>query len=362
MSRMRKTKGLHVIVDLFGCDPYQANSIKFWEDTLTYAAHSANMEILHQHFYQFKPHGVTGFLMLSTSHISVHTWPEYGYVACDVFSCSDDTNTLKAVDALTKAVESFRKNIQKIKRGYTIMEYLESPVYRTGKIVRTRVIKKLAERVSSFQKIVVADLKKFGKSLIIDGLVQTSEFDHDIYDKAILSKLKPTDRHILILGGGDGYVAEMALKINPDLKITIIDLDVEVVNACKKYLHQAIFSHPNVQLNIGDALSFLQTYHSKGGEPVDGIVSDLTDNPIGVKGAKTKLKYFYEQIFTLSKKILKRDGWISVQAGASEVIPKYVDAASMIQTLIAKIFGNYERKDVSVPSFGEKNSFIFGTS
>ena len=117
MSHVRKTKGLHVVIDLFGCDPYQINSIKFWRGALTDAADSAGMEILHEHFHQFEPQGMTGFLMLSTSHISVHTWPEYGYAACDVFSCSDDGNTLKAVDSLIKAVESTRKSIQKIKRG-----------------------------------------------------------------------------------------------------------------------------------------------------------------------------------------------------------------------------------------------------
>lgn len=359
MNRIRKTKGLHVIIDFFGCDPHQVGSIKFWEETLIGAANSAGMEILHKHFHQFEPQGVTGFLLLSTSHISVHSWPEYGYAACDVFSCSDEANTYEAADFLMKAVESSRKSVQKIKRGYSIMEYLESPVYRTGKVVRTRVVKKLAEITSAFQNIVVADLKKFGKSLVIDGLVQTSEFDHEIYDKALLAPLNPTDKHILILGGGDGYVAERALKMNPNLKITVIDLDVEVINLAKKHLRQDVFSHPNVQLNIGDALTHLKTYYERNGEPVDGIVFDLTDNPIGGKEVKARLKGFYEEAFVRSKKILKPNGWISAQAGASKVVPKYVDTAQIIQDLIKKIFGNYHRKDVLIPSFVEKNSFIW---
>ncbi|OGG93942.1 S-adenosylmethionine decarboxylase proenzyme [Candidatus Kaiserbacteria bacterium RIFOXYD1_FULL_47_14] len=362
MSHLRKTKGLHILIDLSGCDPHQINSKKFWNDTLIGAAQAASMEILHTHFHEFKPQGITGFLLLSTSHISIHSWPEYNYVACDVFSCSDDENTLKAADFLVKAVESTKKQIQKIKRGYNILEYLESPIYRTGETSRTRVIKKLAEIHSAFQDIVVADLKKFGKSLVIDGLVQTSEFDHERYDKAILAPLKPTDRNIIILGGGDGYVAEMALKINPDLKITIIDLDAEVVFFAKKYLNQKVFSHPNVTLNIGDAMNYLKMYANKNGEKVDGIISDLTDNPMGSRGAKNKMGEFYEEIFRLSKEILKPNGWISAQAGAAAVIPKYIDAAKIIENKFKKIFGNFNRNDVLVPSFGEKNSFIWASN
>src|SRR3989344_5632587 len=165
MSHVRKTRGLHVLIDLSGCDPHQINSKKFWSDTLTEAARSAHIEILHTYFHEFKPQGITGFVLLSTSHISVHSWPEYNYVACDVFSCSDDANTIKAAEFLIQAVESTKKKIQKIKRGYKVMEYLESPIYRTGGTIKTRVIKKLAETSSTFQNIIVADLKKFCKSL-----------------------------------------------------------------------------------------------------------------------------------------------------------------------------------------------------
>lgn len=357
--RVRKTRGLHILIDLSGCDPHQINSKKFWSDTLTGAANAASMEILHTYFHEFKPQGITGFLLLSTSHISIHSWPEYNYAACDVFSCSDDANTLKAAEFLIQAVESTKKTVQKIKRGYNVMEYLESPIYKTGRTVRTRVIKKLAETNSSFQNIVVADLKKFGKSLVIDGLVQTSEFDHERYDKAILAPLKSTDRNIIILGGGDGYVAKMALKMNPKLKITIIDLDAEVVFLAKKYLHQNIFSHPHVTLNIGDALQHLKTFTSRHEEKVDGIVSDLTDNPIGSNGAESKMSKFYEEVFRLSKGILKPTGWISVQAGAASVIPKYIDATKLTENKLKSVFGNFTRKDVLIPSFGEKNSFIW---
>jgi spermidine synthase len=219
-------------------------------------------------------------------------------------------------------------------------------------------MKKLAEINSAFQNIILADLKKFGISLVIDGLVQTSEFDHEIYDKALLIPLKLTDKHLLILGGGDGYVAEMALKINPKLKITIVDLDTEVVDLSKKFLNQKIFSHPNVTLNIGDALNYLKNYKIRHEEKVDGIIYDLTDSPIGGNGAKGRITKFYKETFELSKEVLKLGGWISAQAGASVVTPPYINVEEIIEKQVERVFKNFNRKDVMVPSFGEKNAFI----
>lgn len=353
----QKSKGAHFLIDLYGCDPYQLNSLTFWKKTLAEAAQAASMENLHTHFHQFQPQGITGFLLLSTSHISIHSWPEYSYVACDIFSCAEDALTTKAVDHLLKSVFHSRKKVQKIMRGYTVMEYLESPIFATGRVKRIGIVKELAAMTSAFQSIVVAELKKFGRSLVIDGLIQTSEYDHELYDKTMLSSLKKTDQQILILGGGDGYIAEKALKMYPNLKITIVDLDVSVVDVVKKYLNQKVFSHPNVKLVIGNALQYLKAHNKQ--DPVDGIVLDLTDSPIGTKGARKKLEAFYTEIFILAKDVLKPSGWISAQSGASKVTGKHVDSAKLIGSKMKSIFHNAQRRDVLIPSFGEKNSFMY---
>jgi S-adenosylmethionine decarboxylase proenzyme len=65
----------------------------FWKKILVLSAEAAGMKVLNQQFFQFTPEGITGYLLLSTSHISMHTWPEHGYVACDVFSCGGDRET-----------------------------------------------------------------------------------------------------------------------------------------------------------------------------------------------------------------------------------------------------------------------------
>lgn len=118
--KANKIRGSHYILDFFGCSPEQLDSMDFWKTELPKSAKAAEMEILHENFHQFLPHGITGFLLLSTSHISFHTWPEYGYVACDVFSCSSDDFTQKAVDYLKKCIEHKKCEMKKVDRGYVI--------------------------------------------------------------------------------------------------------------------------------------------------------------------------------------------------------------------------------------------------
>lgn len=354
-----RTKGAHYTIDFFGCDPHQLNSLEFWKLALPQAAADANMDILHSYFHKFDPQGITGFLLLSSSHISFHTWPEYNYVACDVFSCSNDEETYKAVDCLKKFIEHKRTEVHKIKRGYVVMDFLTSPIYSTGKKENIKVNKKLAEIDSPFQNIIIADLAGFGRSMVIDGLVQTSEKDHEIYDRAILHKMTKDDKKILVLGGGDGYVAETALKMSPSINIDFIDLDAEVVNLSKNFLDQKIFNHPHVHMNIGDAVIYMETLVARGDVSFDGIVGDLTDNPVGGTGAKKEMTEFYSKLFSLSHKLLKPGGWISAQAGASKVVKKYLDSAKILSTIMQKEFGNIERRDVIIPSFSEKNAFLY---
>ena len=360
--KKQRVKGAHYTIDFFGCDPYQINSMEFWQLVLPQAAKDARMDVLHSYFHKFDPQGITGFLLLSSSHISFHSWPEYSYVACDVFSCSCDEETYKAVECLKRMVEHKRAEVHKIKRGYVVMDFLPVPIYSTGKKENIKINKKIAETTSAFQNIIVVDTAPFGKTMVIDGIVQTSEKDHELYDRSILDKLKIEDKKILILGGGDGYVAQTAISINPNVEIYLIDLDLEVVNFAKNYLDQKIFEHPQIHLSIGDAVAHMKALISNGKNDFDGIISDLTDNPIGSGKTRKNHDLFYKEIFSLSHQLLKPEGWISVQAGASKTIKKYIDSAKMLTKLMEKEFGNVSRKDVFVPSFGENNAFLYSVN
>lgn len=344
--------GIHYLIEFFGCKPDQANSVEFWKKVLQASVRGTSMEVLHSYFYQFKPQGVTGFLLLSSSHISVHTWPDKGYAACDIFTCANEDETNLALNRLKKAVAHNHVNIEKVNRGY---QFLNLPIFCNGESMKIEINSILHKADSGFQKIVIADTKEYGKCLIIDGVMQTAESDHEMYDKELLKPLKKEDKNVLILGGGDGYVAQMALKKNSKLHVDIVDLDIEVIQSAEKFLDQKVFKNKRAKLFVGDALHFLKV----GNEAFNGIICDLTDAPIGTKKEAIEFEKFFDEIISLSKKRLKKGGWISIQSGASKAINGYINEVAIIEKILKKDFKKISRSDIFIPSYGESCAFLF---
>lgn len=68
-------------------------------------------------FHKFNPQGITGVVLLAESHIALHGWPEFNYLAIDIFTCGDKTKPYKALKYLRKVFKPKKVEIQKIKRG-----------------------------------------------------------------------------------------------------------------------------------------------------------------------------------------------------------------------------------------------------
>ena len=238
-------------------------------------------------------------------------------------------------------------------------KYFYLPIYSTGALKKIKIKQKLEKKKSDFQEIQIIETEKFGKCLIIDEIIQTSEKDHQLYDREILRLMDKKDKKILILGGGDGYVAEEIVRRNPKAKVIIIDLDVEVVNSCKKTLAQKVFDQPNINLYIGDAYFYLKAHSKEIKYKFDGIVCDLTDIPIGRRNKK-EFESFFRKIIFYSHKVLKEKGWISIQSGASKTSNHYIDTVGIIKKILEKKFEKVFRSDIYIPSYGEKCAFLFG--
>ncbi len=106
----------HVLYDVWVADPTLLERVPPLEDLLRRAALAGGATILHSYFHPFAPCGVTGFLLLAESHLSVHTWPEEGFAAFDIFSCGDmDTEAI--VSTIRDALAPVREELQLIHRG-----------------------------------------------------------------------------------------------------------------------------------------------------------------------------------------------------------------------------------------------------
>lgn len=369
-----KPDGFHYLIEFFGCNMAQIDDVEFWKRELHASIAGTTMESLHDFFFTFEPHGITGYLLLSSSHISIHTWPENGYVVCDVFTCSSESETEHAVRYLKDHVRYTRVEIKRVQRGFKVvrkgakicggeglctMEHyaLALPIPGTDKKMTVEVVQKIVEIETALQKIEIIDTKEFGKCLLIDGSLQSAQKDHYLYDRELIKKLQPDDSNILVIGGGDGYVTQRILSENPlsTVRVDLVDLDVEVIKACERYLGQDVFAHERVHVHIGDALH----YFTATKEMYDGIIVDLTDMPLGRK-EKKQFTQFYTDLCSRAHEHTRIGGWIAIQAGTTMVQDGFFDTATVITKILKKCgWRNIECSDVMISSFGASYAFLY---
>ena len=112
-----KSLGKHLIIELFQCDSTILNNPKTLEHHLLAAAKLSGATVIQPFFHQFSPHGVTGVVVVAESHFCLHTWPEYGYCALDIFTCGDSVNGNQALDYLKESLKAANASVMEIKRG-----------------------------------------------------------------------------------------------------------------------------------------------------------------------------------------------------------------------------------------------------
>jgi len=102
---------------LFQCDSTILNNPKTLEHHLLAAVKLSGATVIQPFFHQFSPHGVTGVVVVAESHFCLHTWPEYGYCALDIFTCGDSVNGNQALDYLKESLKAANASVMEIKRG-----------------------------------------------------------------------------------------------------------------------------------------------------------------------------------------------------------------------------------------------------
>ena len=107
--------GTHILIDLYEADGL--SNLELMEETLRECVDECGATLLHFHLHHFTPNdGISGVAVLAESHISVHTWPEAGYAAFDVFMCGD-ANPHAAIAILGKAFRARRIDVTEQRRG-----------------------------------------------------------------------------------------------------------------------------------------------------------------------------------------------------------------------------------------------------
>ncbi len=207
---------------------------------------------------------------------------------------------------------------------------------------------------SPFQKVEIVKLGSFGKALVLDGKIQSTESDEFIYHESLIHPAmitSETPRKILIAGGGEGASIREVLKYPTVERVYLVDLDEDVVEVCKKHLtewHQDAFTNPKVKVYFQDSRKFI----SATNELFDIIILDLPEPEKSGPALMLYTKEFYEEIYNHLT-----DKGIMVTQATSIAVNNYRSYTAIFHS-IRQVFPLVHGYWASVPSFYTPWGFV----
>ncbi len=163
---------------------------------------------------------------------------------------------------------------------------------------------------SDFQQVDVFDTDAFGRTLAIDGILQTSEGDERFYHEMLVHVAlctAPSIRRVLVIGGGDGGTAREVLR-HPEVEhCKMVEIDRVVVEAAKKFLPAigSAWDDPRLDLTIGDGIAHVKEAEV---EPYDVVILDGSD-PVGPSEG-----LFNRDFYAGVDRVLAADGVFALQS------------------------------------------------
>lgn len=109
--------GRHLLVEYYDCDPDVLDSVEQISAAMVKAAELSGATVINNTFHHFSPFGVSGVVVISESHLSIHTWPEYKFAAVDLFTCGDDVDPWIGFNYLKDVLKSKYFTVMEMRRG-----------------------------------------------------------------------------------------------------------------------------------------------------------------------------------------------------------------------------------------------------
>lgn len=208
---------------------------------------------------------------------------------------------------------------------------------RSGFQQRIQLRASLWEGRSPYQHVEILDTVPFGRALILDGALQTTEADEFLYHEPLVHipmLAHPAPKRVLIIGGGDGGALRHVLLHDTVDQAIQVEIDELVVSACRTWLpvlSDGAFAHPRAHLVIGDGLAFLRD----AAEPFDVILVDSTD-PVGPAEGLIS-----EEFYRLAVATLAPDGIFAMQTGSPLLMRDELEAAAGRMRRVFPIVATY---------------------
>ena len=125
------TMGRHIITELWECNTEKLNDIDYIERLFVDAALRSGAEVREVAFHKFAPHGVSGVVIISESHLTIHSFPEHGYASIDVFTCGDRIDPATASEYIAEGLDAKVREEVKLERGMGPIRVPEAQVALT---------------------------------------------------------------------------------------------------------------------------------------------------------------------------------------------------------------------------------------
>lgn len=355
---MSNTLGRHILVEFFGCNPNIMNDVIQIETSMVDAAVKSQATVINSTFHHFSPYGVSGVVVIQESHLAIHTWPEYGYAAVDVFTCGPDVNPWIAYDFLKERFEAKHGSAMEINRGQIdLLERMDIPQLALEREKTEKKIKPTFKRdvwftdkdenialslrhsgellyhaQSDIQRVRVLNSYAYGKILAIDDMVMVSEKDEFVYHEMITHVpcfLHQNVQKALVIGGGDGGTIRELFRHDSIQEVVMVEIDQHVIDASKAHFPKVAcqFDNPKLSLHIDDGIEYVKQCAA---EQFDLVIIDGSDPAGPAEGL------FSESFYRDVHRILKKDGIVALQ---SESPMFHAQAFLDLNDCLSSIFG-----------------------
>ncbi len=337
--------GRHILAELYDCDADLLNDPNFLKKLSLEAVERSGATIMSHHFKTFEPQGVSGVVVIAESHLSFHTWPEYGYMALDYFTCGENVDIQLAVDTIKKAVRAGRTQQVMHDRGQDLADRPHCPVpvltrpepsvlagrpnQEAGAVERWVTEHHLdpathkpilgfdylmegewTREDTKFQQAFVGKNPVYGTMLFLDGYLMLTEKDEFVYHEMLAHvpmMLVKNPKRVLIIGGGDCGLALRVLEHDSVEHLDMVEIDGQVVELSRRHFPNltAALDDPRFHLHVADGAKFVAQAPENS---YDLVLVDSTD-PIG-PGKVLFETPFYENI----RRILGQAGLMAGQS------------------------------------------------
>jgi spermidine synthase len=351
--------GRHILVEFTGCRSEILNDVSLIEKAMSQSAIKAGATVINSTFHHFSPYGVSGVIVIQESHLAIHTWPEYGYAALDLFTCGDTVDPWISFDELKKifhaknhsAVEMYRGSLNMINRAdfhpfrsqqATTMKEPYRPQYSrtlwfTDRDENQALSLKyegdcLYSVKSPYQAVRVFNTTAYGRMLTLDSCIMATERDEMHYHEMLVHpvmQMHQDPRRILVIGGGDGGTIREVFKYPTVEKVVMVEIDQEVVKASQQFFPTLSkeFQNPKLELIFGDGIKYVA---EAAQQSFDVVLVDGADPTGPAEGL------FSEHFFQSCKRALRPGGLVAAQGESPMFMEK---AFQNLHFTMKRVFG-----------------------